>query len=80
MEVLWAVDTRGYGKFYFGQLDISGKAAGFGRYIGSDGNFVSEGQWKNNTLHGYGRQIWYDGTVKEGKFEDNGKQFSDKVS
>ena len=69
LEVKNGVNIHGTGKFYFGQVDSHDKAAGFGRYINSNGEFFDEGHRKNNQLCGYGRTVYQDGKVKEGKWE-----------
>jgi hypothetical protein len=36
----------------------------------TDGS-VYQGEWKQGIQHGYGKMTFPDGTIKEGKFENN---------
>ena len=57
------------GKFYHGQIDSNWNKAGVGRDIigGSD---IYEGQFRNNQPNGFGRKIFRDGKMLEGKWEN----------
>ena len=57
---------------YVGEINEKGEKHGFGKLISE--NVTKIGTWRHNEFTGWGREIWRDGRIYEGKFI-NGKIF-----
>lgn len=55
------------GSFFFGTF-VDGKKHGRGSWVDAAGNFMHEGEWRDDVMHGEGVQTWADGEVHEGQF------------
>jgi uncharacterized protein (TIGR02145 family) len=69
--------VNGYGKYLYPNGDIhegnfvNGYANGYGKHTWSYTGDTDEGEWKDNVLTGWGKQITEDGRIFEGYFENS---------
>ena len=57
LEIKMVANIKSYGPYYYGQVNDSNEAHGFGRYIHSNGSLMYEGYYENNDIK-IGREVW----------------------
>eukprot|EP01084_Bolivina_argentea_P243093 407590_1 len=46
---------------------------GHGKYVSASGVVLYEGEWKDDKPHGYGKEVYANGSVYEGEWKDGKK-------